>query len=110
MNDITLKDAAILLNVSEAHIQKLIKGKKLSHTGKGKDIRLNRDEVMAYRFNPAEHPKGLQRNQPTMTSISVYMISLSTALAILLRNPSEYLANYSVIRHIQDADYGGPNT
>ena len=57
MNDITLKDAAILLNVSEAHIQKLIKGKKLSHTGKGKDIRLNRDEVMAYRFNPAEHPK-----------------------------------------------------
>ena len=53
----SIKEAAVLLNVSEAHIQKLLKGKKLSHTGKGKDIRLNRDEVMAYRFNPAVHPK-----------------------------------------------------
>ena len=57
MNDINLKDAAILLNVSEAHIQKLIKGKKLSHTGRGKDIRLNQDEVMAYRIHPAVYPK-----------------------------------------------------
>jgi len=54
---ISIKEAAVLLNVSEAHIQKLLKGKKLSHTGKGRDIRLNKNEVMAYRFNPAEHPK-----------------------------------------------------
>jgi len=57
MDNITPKDAAVLLNVSEAHIQKLLKGKKLSHTGKGKDIRLSQEEVMAYRINPAEHPK-----------------------------------------------------
>ena len=43
--------------IPEAHIQKLIKGKKLSHTGRGKDIRLNQGEVMTYRIHSAEHLK-----------------------------------------------------